>query len=83
MQHPLPRTLTTFVALAVALVITGSATARDMSDIMKKGVLRHQGIPHANFVTGSGVGISDGTNDRIVKNYYPTAHFYFPDHCKK
>jgi ABC-type amino acid transport substrate-binding protein len=31
--------------------------ARDLDDVRKAGVLRHLGIPYANFVTGTGTGL--------------------------
>ncbi|HEY5716006.1 MAG TPA: transporter substrate-binding domain-containing protein [Psychromonas sp.] len=36
---------------AALAVIASQANARDLSDIQKAGVLRHIGIPYANFVT--------------------------------
>lgn len=46
------------VVLALVLAVTVStAAARDLADIKKDGVLRHLGIPYANFVTGSGDGM--------------------------
>lgn len=39
------------------LIIVSAATARDLKDIKTEGVLRHLGIPYANFVTGSGDGM--------------------------
>ncbi len=38
-------------------------SAQDLADIQRSGVLRHLGIPYANFVTGSG----DGMDVEIVK----------------
>ena len=35
----------------------GVASGADLSEIRKNGVLRHLGVPYANFVTGSGDGI--------------------------
>ena len=43
------------LGLALALFIH-SALADDLQDIRARGVLRHLGIPYANFVTGSGDG---------------------------
>ena len=46
------------VVLALALAVAVStADARDMADVKKDGVLRHLGIPYANFVSGSGDGM--------------------------
>jgi ABC-type amino acid transport substrate-binding protein len=35
----------------------GAAQAGDLDDVKKSGVIRHLGIPYANFVTGSGDGM--------------------------
>lgn len=40
-----------------AVFISGSLMAADLNDVRKRGVLRHLGIPYANFVTGSGDGM--------------------------
>ncbi len=39
--------------------------AQDLPDIKKAGVLRHLGVPYANFVTGSG----DGLDVELMKNF--------------
>ena len=45
-----------------ALLVTGlllcfqAAFAQDLDEVRKRGVLRHLGVPYANFVTGSGDG---------------------------
>ncbi|CCK81955.1 transporter substrate-binding domain-containing protein [Desulfobacula toluolica] len=40
------------------IVFRGSSTdARDLFEIQKSGILRHLGVPYANFVTGSGDGL--------------------------
>ena len=48
-----------FISFAPA----GSAVSRDLPDIQKDGVIRHIGVPYANFVTGSG----DGLDVELVK----------------
>lgn len=53
--------LTTKVRLALiaaCLLFSQLGSARDLADIKKEGVLRHLGVPYANFVTGSGDGMS-------------------------
>lgn len=45
------------------LILIGSSLAADLPEIMQNGVLRHLGIPYANFVTGSG----DGLDIELVK----------------
>lgn len=47
------------------LVATGSAHGKDLDDILEAGVLRHLGIPYANFVTGSG----DGLDVELVQGF--------------
>lgn len=51
------------VAAAGLLLCAGSALADDLRDIRERGVLRHLGVPYANFVTGSG----DGLDVEIVQ----------------
>ena len=40
-----------------AIVSGGSSSGADLPEINKRGVLRHLGVPYANFVTGSGDGL--------------------------
>jgi ABC-type amino acid transport substrate-binding protein len=47
---------TTLLVLALFLFSAWSS-ARDLDEIRASGVLRHLGIPYANFVTGSGDGL--------------------------
>ena len=51
-----------WLALALAL-LAHCAFADDLQDIRTRGVLRHLGVPYANFVTGSG----DGMDVEIVQ----------------
>jgi len=55
------------VAWCVTALIPGKnlnmAFANDLPDIQKAGVLRHLGVPYANFVTGSG----DGLDVELIK----------------
>jgi ABC-type amino acid transport substrate-binding protein len=53
------------VLAAAALAAEVPAEARDLDEIRKGGVLRHLGVPYANFVTGSG----DGMDVDIVKSF--------------
>jgi ABC-type amino acid transport substrate-binding protein len=43
--------------LLLVIVLPGVSTARDLEDVRADGVLRHLGVPYANFVTGSGDGL--------------------------
>ncbi len=59
-----------FKKITVGLIILGlmapplfSAQAADLPDIQSRGVLRHLGVPYANFVTGTG----DGMDVELVK----------------
>ncbi|MDD5297800.1 MAG: transporter substrate-binding domain-containing protein [Rhodocyclaceae bacterium] len=45
-----------FAAIALFAAV-GCAQAQDLSDIKASGVLRHLGIPYANFVSGNGDGL--------------------------
>ncbi|MEN6374560.1 MAG: transporter substrate-binding domain-containing protein [Smithella sp.] len=46
------------LTIVVTMVFTsGVLSAGDLKDIKKKGVLRHLGVPYANFVTGAGDGM--------------------------
>jgi len=49
--------------ICFVLFAPGSATAGDLQDVKKAGVLRHLGIPYANFITGSG----DGMDVELIK----------------
>lgn len=49
-------TILLFSFFASALIME-HAVARDLADIKKDGVLRHLGVPYANFVTGDGQGL--------------------------
>lgn len=45
-----------YVAFVVLLTV-GTAFSGDLPEIKQNGVLRHLGVPYANFVTGSGDGL--------------------------
>ena len=47
------------------LLTMGLASGADLSEVKERGVLRHLGIPYANFVTGSG----DGLDVEMVKGF--------------
>ncbi|MBW1993760.1 MAG: ABC transporter substrate-binding protein, partial [Deltaproteobacteria bacterium] len=51
--------LTFWVPSLTALLIIAleSASGADLQEVRKTGVLRHLGVPYANFVTGSGDGL--------------------------
>jgi len=63
------RALITLIA-SMALLLTlisgiGTAFCRDLPEIRAEGVLRHLGIPYANFVTGS----DDGMDVELIKGF--------------
>jgi len=49
----------------VLFFLSISSYSQDLSDIKKAGVLRHLGIPYANFITGSG----DGLDIEVIKGF--------------
>lgn len=51
------------IPVLLLLAAVSSVWAADLKDIKERGVLRHLGIPYANFVTGSG----DGLDVELVK----------------
>ena len=55
--------LSTWLA-CLGLVIL-SMNAQDLADIKKAGVIRHLGIPYANFVTGA----EDGFDVELVQKF--------------
>ena len=55
-KNPLTSTILLTVIALVAL-LQGSAWCGDLAQVRKNGVLKHVGIPYANFVTGAGDGM--------------------------
>lgn len=53
---PCMRTLVCMIAMLVIFSV-GYAYGADLTEIKERGVLRHLGVPYANFVTGSGDGL--------------------------
>jgi ABC-type amino acid transport substrate-binding protein len=56
---------TRFALFLAVTVVFGSAAAADLPEIRKAGVLRHLGIPYANFVTGDG----DGMDVELIRGF--------------
>lgn len=46
-----------FLYFVICLFLATPSAARDLDDIKQAGVLRHLGVPYANFVTGAGDGL--------------------------
>lgn len=53
------------VTAVLVCVVMVSAAAADLRQIKERGVIRHLGVPYANFVTGDG----DGLDVEIIKLY--------------
>jgi ABC-type amino acid transport substrate-binding protein len=51
------------ILFLIFVVLPSGARSQDLDEIKQRGVLRHLGIPYANFVTGSG----DGMDVELVK----------------
>ena len=51
--------------LLLWLLVAPALAARDLAQVRDEGVLRHLGIPYANFVTGSG----DGLDVELIKGF--------------
>lgn len=45
------------VIITIVFLFSQSVLGADLAEIKKRGVLRHLGVPYANFVTGSGDGL--------------------------
>jgi ABC-type amino acid transport substrate-binding protein len=56
------------ITFLVILATGGAAGAGDLADVEASGVLRHLGIPYANFVTGSGDGLDVEVMQRFAKS---------------
>lgn len=60
-----------FLAIACTVIAVdafaahASAESRDLDEIRRSGVLRHLGVPYANFVTGSG----DGMDVDLIRSF--------------
>ncbi len=58
-------TLVAGIVAALLCVFTVSGVLADLKDIKQRNVIRHLGVPYANFVTGDG----DGLDAEIIKLY--------------
>jgi len=45
------------IILASLTFVAGQGRAADIKEIKERGVLRHLGVPYANFITGMGDGL--------------------------
>ncbi len=55
-------------SLAVCAAHTAGARAGDLDELRARGVLRHVGVPYANFVTGSGDGLDVELMQRFAEH---------------
>jgi ABC-type amino acid transport substrate-binding protein len=61
---PLHKPVLFLAALFISsLLLAAPGYCRDLDEIKQQGVIRHLGVPYANFVTGSG----DGMDTEIIK----------------
>ena len=57
-RYPVYLKLNLLIAtITMVLLFSQSVLGADLAEIKKRGVLRHLGVPYANFVTGSGDGL--------------------------
>lgn len=59
------RSVSICVFIFVFIMLTTSVLAADLREIKQRGVLRHLGIPYANFVSGSG----DGMDVELIQKF--------------
>jgi ABC-type amino acid transport substrate-binding protein len=57
-----------FSFVTLVFIISGSAFADDLEDIRQRGVLRHLGIPYANFVNSAPDGL-DGLDVELMQRF--------------
>ena len=62
-----------------ALAITAAASAGDLDELKARGVLRHIGIPYANFNTGSGDGMEAELTQLFAKSLGVRYEFVLSD----
>lgn len=56
-KHYATKLVFILAAVLTTAFMSGVPAAADLKEVKKKGVLRHLGIPYANFVTGAGDGM--------------------------
>ena len=62
------RMFITAAALLATVAISSAAMAGDLDDVKARGVLRHIGLPYANFNTGSGDGMEADLTKLFAKS---------------
>ena len=82
LQKDCVKKLVFVLTIVVTMVFTaGVLIAADLKDVKKKGVLRHLGIPYANFVTGAGDGMDIELMNTFAK-YIGVRYEYVPTNWK-
>lgn len=82
LQKDCVKKLVFVLTIVVTMVFTaGVLIAADLKDVKKKGVLRHLGIPYANFVTGAGDGMDIELMNAFAK-YIGVRYEYVPTNWK-
>jgi len=81
MKHHFKASWIVAAGFLAAVLLSGHVSGRTLDQIRAKGVLRHLGVPYANFVTGSGDGMDVelvrlfawhiGVEYRYVKSSWP------------
>lgn len=64
--------LMSYLSLSLILSVSSLSYARDLSDIKKEGILRHIGVPYANFITlyqEADDGVVGGLDAEIMKGF--------------
>lgn len=64
-MRPFVALLSSVIALLIPVAGASTDNGRDLPEIQAAGVLRHLGIPYANFVTGS----DDGMDVELIKGF--------------
>lgn len=64
-MRPFVALLSSVIALLILVAGTSAGNCRDLPEVQAAGVLRHLGIPYANFVTGS----DDGMDVELIKGF--------------
>ena len=59
------RGFTGIVCALVVPLLSATATGADLDAVLERGVLRHLGVPYANFVTGAG----DGLDVELIRRF--------------
>ncbi len=67
-KTPIVSACRTAIAAVTLLLLMAGAARADLDEVKKAGVLRHLGIPYANFVTGAGDGMDVELMQRFARH---------------